>query len=129
MYFSVFFKSFSISSGLCFLYDILINKHRVKKESKAEILNNYKKSIGYVSSNILTAKLYLDGCENYLHYQERNKNSVFFNIILWLITTDLLFYSLHYLFHTKYLYYFHKIHHRYINTYGITPYMLTQLIS
>ena len=120
MYFDVFLKTFSISSFFCFLYDITINKYRVKKESKKEILKNYKNSLGYVSYNLCVAKLYLDECENYLIMKERNKYNIFFNIFIWLITSDFLFYGFHYIFHTKYLYKFHQIHHQYIYTYGIT---------
>lgn len=120
MFFDVFLKTFGLSSSFCFLYDMFINKFRVKKESQKEILNNYKSSLGYVSSNIISAKLYLDGCENYLEKKERNNYSYTYNILLWLISTDILFFLFHYLFHTKYLYYFHRIHHRYIITYGIT---------
>jgi sterol desaturase/sphingolipid hydroxylase (fatty acid hydroxylase superfamily) len=120
MYFGAFFKTFSISAGVCFIYDLFINKHRIKKENKKEILDNYKKSLGYVTSNIVTAKIYLDSCEYYLEGKERNNYGMLTDIFIWLISTDILFYSLHRLFHTKYLYYFHKIHHQYVNTYGIT---------
>ena len=55
------------------------------------------------------------------HIQKYDSNTFypFVNFLLWLLTTDLLFYTIHRAFHTKYLYFIHSIHHNFNYTYGM----------
>ena len=50
------------------------------------------------------------------------KNNLGFlaNFVLWLVLSDIIFYTTHRLFHTKKLYFIHSIHHTYRHTFGIS---------
>ena len=45
--------------------------------------------------------------------------TIFVDCVLWLIIYEILFYHCHKLFHSKYFYKFHKIHHEYNEPYII----------
>ena len=120
MYAEIFINTFLISSLCCFFCDIIFPSTRIEKKSRKLILKDYQNSLTYVIPNLLISNYYFSNFENLLKDSERNNFPVGFNLTFWFLTTDLLFYYLHYFFHKPVLYRYHKIHHSYIYTYGIT---------
>ena len=120
MYSEIFINTFLISSICCFVVDIIFPSSRVEKKSRKLILKDYQNSLVYVIPNLIISHYYFSTFENLIEDLPRNNFPITFNLTSWGLMADILFYYLHYLFHKPVLYYYHKIHHSYIYTYGIT---------
>ena len=120
MFIITFLSTFIISSSICYYIDTKYCNFRINKpKNNAQIIKKYTKAIPLVSVNLSISAYYIILCERYLENRERSKY-IFRDLFLWLILSDIAFYSIHYLFHTKYLYPLHLIHHQYIDTIGLT---------
>jgi len=118
--YQTFLNTFLLSSMICFYVDILAPHYRVNVISQSAILHDYYNMVPRVASNIIIAYPYFYVSEKYFILAHKaNAYSFITNIILWIVVTDIFFYSIHRLFHTKYLYHYHAIHHTYRYTYGM----------
>ena len=117
--YSTFFNTFWTSSLFCFCIDFFMPQYRVNKVTTELLLNDYYNMFPIVILNIAAAYPYFYAVENYLMDYEPNQQYFILNLVAWLFTTDVLFYSIHRTFHNKYLYPYHAIHHRYKYTYGM----------
>lgn len=120
MYSEIFINTFLISSVCCFFCDIIFPTSRLEIKSRNLILKDYQKSLVYVVPNLFISHYYFSNFEQWMENKPRNNFPITFNLTFWAFCTDILFYFLHYLFHKPVLYYYHKIHHSYVYTYGIT---------
>lgn len=120
MYSELFLYTFIISSFGCFICDMILPSKRVEEKSRKLILKDYQKSLVYVVPNLILSHYYFCNFEALLKDKPRNNFPITFNITSWVFMADILFYFLHLLFHRPYLYVYHKIHHSYVYTYGIT---------
>lgn len=119
--YTTFFYTFSYSSLFCFILDVFANHCRVNTQQLTYeiVLSDYRKMTPLVLFNLLTSYSYFYIFHRYcLDYQSNTLHPIV-NFILWIITTDVLFYTIHKAFHHKYLYSFHSIHHEFRYTYGM----------
>ena len=115
-----FLNTFIYSSLFCFFVDVFFPGCRVNDVTRDVVLWDYYNMVPLVAGNIVIAYPYFYASEKYLTYYEPSNNYGFvLNFLLWAIVTDILFYSIHRAFHTKYLYHYHSIHHTYRYTYGM----------
>ena len=116
MLYDTFFYSFWLASTVCFLVDLLlpwlrVNSHKI---NRSIVLCDYKKMTPLVMLNLVAAYPFFDYAENNF-IQKYNSNTFhpLVNFLLWLLTTDFLFYTIHRAFHNKYLYFIHSTHHKF----------------
>ena len=134
--YSIFMIVFSCSSLLCYYLDIYYPQFRIQYTSKKEIIKDYNDMLPLVLFNIIITYPYFCIYDSFIKPPYNNYNFAI-NFIAWFTITDILFYSLHKLFHIKKLYImFHKIHHKYKYTYGMgaiyahpVDYVVTNLFS
>ena len=121
--YNTFFYTFCITSFVCFIMEYFYTELRVNYKiiTKEIILTDYYNMLPLVILNLVGAYPLFYYIELY-HTDtdaEYTEYTLLFNCLLWIITTELLFYIIHISFHNKYLYYMHKTHHAYKYTYGI----------
>ena len=119
-FYMYFLLSYSISSIICFFIDIYIPHTRVKMVTSEKVKHDYIIMLPTVLTNLILAQPYFYYFYKYGIISDNYNNYYFIiNLFLWLITTDVIFYSVHKLFHHKYLYFLHEKHHQFNYTYGI----------
>ena len=114
-----FFNTYTLTSLTCFIIEYFYPNIREKVISKNELLKNYKIMIPTVFFNLITIYPFFNFFMYYHRLLKYNNNYFIINFILWLFTTDILFYSIHRLFHTRKLYFLHSKHHNFKYTHGI----------
>lgn len=132
MFYKYFITSFSFSSLGCFIYEIFDPNIRVKVIPRSQIIVNYQKMLPSVTGNLLLAYPSFFLSEKYLLYDKLifSWDYAFVNTILWyfyfiyyffawLLLTDIFFYSVHYMLHTRQLYWLHAKHHSFRYTHAI----------
>lgn len=118
--YQTFLNTFFLSSLFCFFIDVFAPQCRVNIISQSAILHDYYNMVPRVASNIIIAYPYFYVSEKYVIVAHKaNTYGFIINIMLWVVVTDIFFYSIHRAFHTKYLYHYHAIHHTYRYTYGM----------
>lgn len=122
MFYLIFFTSFVFSSSICFFIDYCYPNLRVNKISRKKVLEDYQKMIPVVSKNLLISYPIFYLTELYLKFNKDYDDNKLLYIFYWLIVSEILFYSIHYVFHKiNYLYKnFHSIHHQFNYTYGMS---------
>ena len=118
MYYFDFLNTYLISSTICFFMDYFVPKSRVKEYSKKDTIKEYKNMLPNISFNLCLAYPFFNYFEKIIENQEENNLNGSLNFLLWLVTTDFIFYTIHYSLHSKYLYFIHKKHHEYDYTFG-----------
>ena len=114
-----FFNTYILTSLLCFIIEYFYPNIREKVISKNELLKNYKIIIPTVFFNLTIIYPFFYFFMYYHSLIKYNNYYFVINFLLWLFTTDILFYSIHRLFHTKKLYFLHSKHHSFKYTHGI----------
>lgn len=89
-------------------------------ETKKNVRRDYLKMLPNVITNLIVAYPIFSLTEEYI----KDKNILIENPIVyffsWIIATDLMFYTMHYIFHYPWLYKnFHSVHHQFRYTYGM----------
>ena len=87
--------------------------------TQSVVLDDYYKMLPVAASNIIIAYPFFYVVEDVIVRQECNTWPILVNLLVWFCTTDLLFYTVHRMLHTKYLYFIHAVHHEFKYTYGI----------
>lgn len=113
---SIFIGGFLVSSLITYFVDIKTDKQRInnKNINKLILKNTYKKIMPLTLFNLLcTNSLMLYLTMPFFNIYNRNFTIINFIIDAGLVylLMDIFLYCLHRLFHCKYLYKFHKIHH------------------
>jgi sterol desaturase/sphingolipid hydroxylase (fatty acid hydroxylase superfamily) len=111
----IFLGSFISSSFICFIQDIYCDYPYVQqnKNNKKEILKIYLYCLPLVLFNIfLTIPFSLIITQNFFVFLSPFSYYNIYHIPILFILIDPTFYTCHRLFHNKYLYKFHKIHHK-----------------
>ena len=117
----IFLTSFSLSTLICFIQDKYYNYQYVQNLSKTQILSIYKKALPLVLFNVfITIPISLIISQNFYFILSPFSYYHVYHIPLFFILIDPFFYFFHYLFHNKYLYKFHKIHHQITTPVSIT---------
>ena len=124
MYYHIFLLFFIGSSTLCAFIYFNFPKLRLTKKKNENILEDYTKILPKVIRNLLISYPIFSFMEYYLFMIDNIKKNNYKHytityIFLWYVFSDLLFYIVHRLFHTKKLYFLHKIHHEFNNPYGV----------
>lgn len=122
--YNTFFFTFLSCSLFCYWIDFYFPYLRVNgdKVSSDIVLRDYKNMAPLVLFNLFFAYPFFYTTQNYiLRYDKNDENNfpVFVNCLLWIAGTDVFFYTIHFLFHHRYFYAYHKIHHTYKYTYGM----------
>ena len=119
--YNTFFSTFWYSSFLCFFIDFFFPNFRVnsKDVNRDIILRDYAEMLPLCLFNLITAYPFFFYSQNYITYATPNTLPVWQNCCVWLGATDVFFYTIHYIFHNRHLYSYHKLHHTYKYTYGM----------
>ena len=120
--YGTFVNTFWLASLICFLIDCFMTQVRVNGHilTKRTILSDYYKMLPNVFGNIVIAYPFFYMVEDIMIIgQDYNNWSLLVNLLVWLGTTDILFYTIHRAFHSKYLYSIHALHHEFKYTYGM----------
>ena len=118
MYYENFIKTFSITSVFCFITDLIFPELRVKKTPRDIVVQNYLEIVPLVVFNLLLSYPVFTVSEDYTKIYGEDYGYAYY--LYWLTLTDIIFYSVHRLFHSKNLYLnYHSVHHKYRYTYGI----------
>ena len=115
----IFINSYILSSFVCFIADYFFPQTRINPLPKQTIIKNYKQILPYVLINLCISYPIFDIANIYYNTIKPNNLNPIINIFLWLCLSDLIFYTVHRLLHTKQLYFIHSIHHEYRYTHGI----------
>jgi len=129
--------SIFVSSIGCFLYEIIDPSIRVNNINRSQILANYQKMLPTVTGNLVIAYPCFSIMEKNLVFD----NLVFDNLIFssdyafvntmlwylyfvyyffaWVVLTDVFFYLVHYMLHTRRLYWLHAKHHSFRYTHAV----------
>jgi sterol desaturase/sphingolipid hydroxylase (fatty acid hydroxylase superfamily) len=103
-------------------YNIFVT-YKIQLDQAQFILSTYKKIIYQVTLNTFIYMIpfcIVGGIHDMNYKDDFSMEKCFWDIIIGLPLTDFFFYTLHKLFHTKYLYTFHKKHHEIIAPVGIS---------
>jgi sterol desaturase/sphingolipid hydroxylase (fatty acid hydroxylase superfamily) len=132
MFYNYFITSFSLSSLGCFLHEWIDPKVRINDIDRSQILANYQKMLPTVATNLLIAYPCFSISEKHLHFDNLvfSSNYVIINFMLWylnfvyyffawIMLTDLLFYSVHRMLHTRQMYWLHAKHHSFRYTHAV----------
>ena len=105
---------------------------RVNKITRSQIIANYQKMLPTVATNLLIAYPYFSLTKKYLLFDNLvfSSNYVIINIVSWYLNffyyfftwfflTDVFFYFVHYMLHTRQLYWLHTKHHSFRYTHSI----------
>ena len=112
--YQTFLNTFCVSSLMCFFVDVFAPHYRVNTVSRETILTDYQNMFPRVVGNVAIAYPYFYIVEKYITQTvQPNTYSLLVNIALWIFFMDIMFYSIHRAFHSKYLYHYHAIHHTY----------------
>lgn len=114
-----FFLTYTLTSLFCFIIEYFHPNIRSKVITKTQIIQNYKIIIPTVFFNLLAIFPFINLFEYYHGFLAYNNYSFIINFLLWLTFTDILFYTIHRLFHTKKLYFLHSKHHSFKYTHGL----------
>ena len=124
MLFAAFLGSYLIASSVTFLIDISypeLRKPNPKEKNIPDLTGNtlvhYSQLMKIGVVNILSSVPVFWNYE-YLTQNQKNSNPLLYNMIGWLLITDLLFYIIHRIFHLPSFYQYHSLHHSYTYTYG-----------
>ena len=120
--YGTFVHTFWVSSLICFLIDYFLTDLRVNghRLTQALVLSDYYKMLPLVASNIVSAYPFFYAVEDImLSRHVPNTWPLLVNLLAWLVTTDVLFYTIHRAFHSKHLYFIHAVHHEFKYTYGM----------
>ena len=131
IYYLIFNLTYYLLSGVLFLidyYKIFIEK---KIQHKTTIIETYKKTVRCVMQNTLFYIIFpilLFSWYDSLHVTEFSYLRGVLDIFVTYFLTDILFYAIHRIFHTKYLYKrFHKKHHTITAPVGFSALYMTVL--
>ena len=124
MYYTIFLTTFLLTGGSCAFIDFYYPHLRYTKNKNENIKEDYKRMIPVVFRNLIVSYPVFSLSEYYFFTSYNIKNNIYryhwiIYTLAWMITSDILFYCIHRLFHTPKLYFLHKAHHEYSNPYGI----------
>ena len=119
---SIFIGGFIISSLITYFIDTKTNIQRINKNiDKLSLKSTYNKIMPLAVFNLLCTNSIILYLSMYF-FNLYNRNFTMLNFIidagLVYLLMDVFLYCLHRLFHSKYLYRFHKIHHELIEPVG-----------
>lgn len=123
--YNLFVITYTFTSLLCFIIEMSMPGVRYYTISENKILINYYDMLPTVIINLLIAYPYFYYIEPYIIYPNLNTDNIYWYLslvyyfILWLILSDMFFYTIHRLFHHKKLYWLHSKHHKYRYTHGM----------
>ena len=123
--YSTFLNTFLASSLFCFMIDMTKPHLRYNGAvlSRWNILKDYGDMLPLVTTNAITGYPFFSYVENKLLLTPDfvpNQWAWWTNLCAWILMTDLIFYSVHWMLHQRTLYkYIHSVHHQYRYTYGI----------
>jgi sterol desaturase/sphingolipid hydroxylase (fatty acid hydroxylase superfamily) len=105
------------------------NYKKIKAKNNMELNKIYYKIIPYVLSNVfllsLPAVYYFDKLLVNPNYHLLKDLPLAAKYITMPLLIDIMFYTMHRLFHSKYLYYFHKRHHELVSPVGIGSFYMS----
>lgn len=110
-------------STLVFLYDVSdIPYFKKDNISKIQKIKMFKKAINNICFNltVLTFPIHLVMTDLFVDIDKPNKEGFIFNLVATILMGEFLFYFIHRLFHIQFLYKFHRVHHEYKETNGIS---------
>lgn len=115
-----FLYTFLLSSGFCFVIDLSAPwlRYNGAALTRGDILNDYKDMLPLVSTNLLLSYPFFYYVEENLLFREPNQLHWIINFVLWMLMTDLIFYTIHRILHQRAIYFIHSVHHQYKYTYG-----------
>lgn len=119
MFYELFILSYLFFSLICFIIDYNFPYYRLVQLEKQTIVKEYKKMIPLVVINLLITYPFFYISNNYYKMINKNNNYFLYNFLLWLILSDIIFYTTHRILHTKKLYFIHALHHSYRYTFGL----------
>lgn len=119
MFYELFLSSYLFFSMICFIIDYYYPYYRLIPYEKTKIIKEYKKMMPIVFLNIVISHPFFYLSKNYYKIINKNNNYFFYNFFLWLILSDIIFYTTHRILHTKKLYFIHALHHSYRYTFGL----------
>jgi sterol desaturase/sphingolipid hydroxylase (fatty acid hydroxylase superfamily) len=120
-----FLNTFLASSGLCFAIDMFGPSLRYNGAvlTRSSIIKDYVNMLPLVTTNVIIGYPFFHYVENKWIIDESftpNNWAWYTNTILWVLMTDFIFYSVHWMLHQRTLYkYIHSVHHQYKYTYGM----------
>ena len=106
-------------STLCFIIDYYFPYYRIEPLEKTKVINEYNKIIPNVCLNIIVTQPFFYLSNYYYRIITKNNNSFFYNYLVWVLISDLIFYTTHRILHLKRFYFLHALHHSYRYTFGI----------
>lgn len=116
-----FFVSYSISSVLCYIEDINNTKKKIQGYNYEEIVKKYKYCMPLILLNtFVSMPIILCITQPFFWLLRPFEYYHILHLPVSLFMVDFTFYGFHYLFHSKYLYRFHKVHHRIKNPIGMS---------
>jgi methylsterol monooxygenase len=113
---------FWFSSALCLMVDMIAPFMRPRVVDRKLILREYHRMVPLVVFNSVVSEPIFDFIENSIRLRDDSHGDykLILMVIAWLGIADILFYFLHKILHTRWMYAnIHYIHHRYKYTYGI----------
>jgi sterol desaturase/sphingolipid hydroxylase (fatty acid hydroxylase superfamily) len=135
MLYVTFTYVFWLSAALCFMVDMIAPFMRPRVEDRKLILREYHRMVPLVVFNVVIAEPVFDFCESVVRMRgagmrgagmpaggmpSTEVNDIVIIVFIWLGMVDVLFYLVHKILHTRWIYAnIHYIHHRYKYTYGI----------
>ena len=144
MLYVTFTYVFWLSAALCFIVDMIAPFMRPRVEDRKLILREYHRMVPLVVFNLVISEPVFDFCESVVRMRDAEMpgaagmpgadgmpdaagmpgadgdSNVVIIVFIWLGMVDVLFYLLHKILHTRWIYAnIHYIHHRYKYTYGI----------
>ena len=124
MLFFSFFSSYLIASAVTFFLDVnypdIREKHPLKKpppDHTGEVTMEYSKLL---RTGVVNCIMAMPAFWNYEYFTSEleNDHSFIYNFVVWMMITDIVFYTVHRILHLPRFYKYHKLHHTYKYTYG-----------
>lgn len=115
-----FTASFIGANIICTFIDFMCPVFRVNKLDYETLKKNYLKALPTSLSNLFLTIPHLELSHYYLSQCKRNEAWFVTNLFWWLAFSDIFFYNMHRLCHTRFGYRVHKIHHEFNYTHGLT---------
>lgn len=114
-----FLITFLGSTLICFTAEMYDPTIRFKAISRIDILSHYIDMLPMVILNLFVAYFYFGYVESLVDQTNANALTLVGDMALWIISTDILFYTVHRAFHHPKLYWLHARHHKYNHTHGM----------